>query len=85
MRKFLAILLIAVIACSTSEEDKDSFLETIKKWYLELENMGVIDAILNLLTTQGLPVAKEACCTYIPDACSICETLIKYIELELNY
>ena len=47
--------------------------------------MGVIDAVLNLLKTQGLPVAKEACCTYIPDACSICETLIKYIELELNY
>ena len=84
MRKFLAILLIAVIACSTSEED-DSFLETIKKWYLELEKLGVIDAILNLLTTQGLPVAKEACCKYIPDACNICETLVKYIELELNY
>ena len=80
MRKFLAILLIAVIACSTFEEDMNSIWDTIKEFYQKLKDMGVIDIIINLLKTKGLPAAKEACCQYIPSACSICEMIINLFK-----
>ena len=79
MRKFLAILLIAMIACSTFEEDMNGIWDTIKKWYQKLKDMGVIDIIINLLRTYGVPAAKQACCNYIPEACSICETILNFL------
>lgn len=79
MRKFLAILLIAIIACSTLEQDLNGWWDTIKEWYNKLKEMGVIDILLNLLRTYGVPAAKQACCNYLPAACSICEMILNLL------
>ncbi len=79
MRKFLAILLIAMIACSTFEDDMNGIWDTVKEWYQKLKDMGVIDIIVNLLRTYGVPAAKKACCQYLPAACSVCELILNLI------
>ena len=79
MKKFLAFLLIAIIACKTVKEMEDE--EPMK---------SVIDAIIkkmdkNILATIidakaiGLDAAERVCCTLLPDICSLCGLIVKHI------
>ena len=78
MKKFLAILLIAIIACTTVEQEQafQGFIDKVKELYNKLKEMGVIDALVNALRTYGKPIAKKICCEKLPDWCSLCDAVI---------
>ena len=71
MKKFLAVLLIAIVACETVEEFNlknwiDAIVETLK-------SLGIYD----LLVTYGKQYAINFCSNYFGK--SICETAINYL------
>ena len=73
MKKFLAILLIAIVACSTvsvvdegklPEDVKNALstvLKTLKKVVQFLKNSGYLDPVVKFLKSTGLVVPKELC------------------------
>ncbi len=77
MKKFLAILLIAIIACKTVKEMEDeepmkSIIDKIIKSYGKAILLPIIEA-----KKFGEIVAKQTCCTLIPDVCSLCDLIVK--------
>jgi len=82
MRKYLAFLLIAVIACSTFDEDMNSYWNTDKiiKYYQMLKDKGILDIIINILKNQGFSAAKQACCRYIKHYCEACQEILYIIK-----
>ena len=66
MKKFLAILLIAIIACETVQEF-DS-----EDWINPLESAGIYDLVLQKLINYGRQVAVNFCAQYLSR--STCES-----------
>ena len=70
MKKFLAILLIAIVACSTVPEENlpetiknrlDKLLKSFKKAVEALKDSGLLSKIGEFLKSLGLVVPKELC------------------------
>ena len=72
MKKFLAILLIAIVACSTVpvEEEKEQekvknvllkFLKPLKNVVQFLKDKGYWDQVVKFLKATGLVIPKDAC------------------------
>ena len=63
MKKFLVILLIAIVACTTvpTDEEKNKVLETLKKAAQLLKDNGYWDPLVKFLKATGLVVPKELC------------------------
>lgn len=82
MKKFLAILLIALVACNTVEEDilKTDWIMLILQIVSLIKEKGWKDGILEALKTYGLPAAKDLCCQYLPDYCGYCEAVIQFLK-----
>ncbi len=71
MKKFLAILLIAIVACEAVEEITlesliDTIIDQLKKW-------GVYDALIN----QGKKIALDFCKKYLDEG--LCQMGISYL------
>ena len=75
MKKFLAILLIAIIACSNVsviEEEEFDLEKTVQQIITELKNSGKWNEIMHLLKTVGKIAAYTLCKRYAPaSACKI--------------
>ena len=66
MKKFLAILLIAIVACETVEEFD------LQGWMEDLKNAGIFDLVKSKIISYGKQIAKNFCSNYLPSAiCSI--------------
>ena len=80
MKKFLAFLLIAIIACKTVKEMEDEELikGVIDKIIKSLDK-AILDPILQTLKTLGEKAAEKVCCTLVPDVCSLCGLIVKAI------
>ena len=79
MKKFLAFLLIAIIACKTVKEMEDeepmkSIIDTIIKSIDKAILLPIIEA-----KKFGEKVAEQTCCTLIPDVCSLCGLIVKHL------
>ena len=78
MKKFICILLIAIIACEVVEDDlllKESAVsleELIKK----IKNSGLAQQFKSLLKSGGKPAAAAACCAAFPVLCGLCATAV---------
>ncbi len=78
MKKFICILLIAIIACEVVEDDlllKESAVsleELIKK----IKNSGLVQKFKGLLKSGGKPAAAAACCVAFPALCGLCGTAV---------
>ena len=68
MKKFLAILLIAIVACETVEE---LHLEDVLDW---LRNSGILEAVKSQIINYGKKIAVDFCARYISR--SICQTAV---------
>ena len=68
MKKFLAILLIAIVACETVEE---LHLEDVLDW---LRNSGILEAVKKQIINYGKKIAVDFCAQYISR--SICQTAV---------
>ena len=87
MKKFLVLLLIAVIACAAIEQDLDlqSWLSkvwkklkgAVKKAWDWLTSNGIMDKIKSILWSTGKSAAIALCSTYFTP--SICSTIIGLI------
>ena len=82
MKKFLAILLIAIVACSEvsvieeEEFDLESFKGAIQNAIAWLKNHGLWDPILNLLKTAGKAAAYALCTNYVKsNVCNVINNL----------
>ncbi len=85
MKKFLAILLIALIVCETVEEeiDMNSLFKKIwkkikngfKKAWNWLKKKGILKIIWKVLKTAGKAAATALCSKFVEDA-SKCDTII---------
>ena len=68
MKKFLAILLIAIIVCEEAPDKSQSLPEiigdTLKEIYEALENIGAIEKMKKLLS-QGKKIVVGLCCTFV--------------------
>ena len=60
MKKFLAFLLIAMVACQ-AVEDMD-----LKDWIDWLKNSGIFDMVKNKLISAGKSLAVQLCSNYLP-------------------
>ena len=79
MKKFLAFLLIAIIACKTVKEMEDEelikgIIDIIKKISKE-----VLNSILQTLKTLGKKAAEKVCCSLVPDYCSFCGLIVEML------
>jgi hypothetical protein len=84
MKKFLVILLIAVIACEAVQQDIDleswigdlwdKLTGAVKKAWDWLNSSGVMDQIKSLLWSAGKAAAIALCSTYFTPA--VCSTVI---------
>ena len=73
MKKFLALLLIAIIACKAAEEiQEEELIKSVQKLYNLLKQLGVINIIKYILKNSGRSAAKNACCSYAPELCNYC-------------
>ena len=78
MKKFLAILLIAIVACE-AVEDVDLFGGVID-W---LKNAGIYDAVKNYIISASKSFAISFCSRYLPG--SICSAAVEAIASSLGY
>ena len=77
MKKFLVILLIAIIACKTVEEEAlEQIMNGVKELYNKLKADGTLGRIAEILKTVGKAAAEMACCTYAPEFCILCGALL---------
>ena len=79
MKKFLAFLLIAIVACTTVEDlTFESFWDKIKDWFKKavnwLKEIGVYDIIVNTLITLGKQAAIGLCSNFLSQ--DECESII---------
>ena len=82
MKKFLVLLLIAIIACKTAEEIEieEELIKSAQDLYNKLKKIsGAIDAIKRALKNSGKAAAKSLCCTYVPSMCSFCGTVLNML------
>ena len=59
MKKFLAILLIAIVACETAEEFD------LEGWMEDLKNAGIFDLVKSKIISFGKSVAINFCAGYL--------------------
>ncbi len=76
MKKFLAILLIAIVACEAVEEFNlkgwlDGIIEQLKKW-------GIYDALIS----KGKEFAINLCANYLDR--SLCEMAVNWLCSQLG-
>ena len=78
MKKFLAILLIAIVACSNvavieeEEFDLQGFFSKIKNAIKWLKDQGLYDTIISSLKTVGKTAAYALCQKFIKsDTCKL--------------
>ena len=78
MKKFLAILLIAIVACSNvsvveeEEFDLEKITGTVKEVVAWLKKNGLWDPLMNTLKTAGKVAAFAFCTRYAPaNVCSL--------------
>ena len=68
MKKFLAILLIAMIICKEAADKSETLPEiigdTLQEIYEALERLGIIDILRNMLD-QGKKIVVGLCCTFV--------------------
>ena len=79
MKKFLAFLLIAIVACTTVEDlDFDSWWDKIKDFFKKgwnwLKEHGVLDLVKDTLWKLGKEAAIALCSKWLDR--STCETVI---------
>ena len=79
MKKFLAFLLIAIIACKTVKEmeDEEPMKSIIDKIIKSLDK-AILGPIIEA-KKFGEKVAEQTCCTLIPDVCSLCGLIVKHL------
>ena len=71
MKKFLAILLIAIVACETAEEFD------LEWWMEDLKNAGIFDLVKSKIISFGKSVAINFCAGYLSR--SICTIAVNGI------
>ena len=71
MKKFLAILLIAIVACETVEEFD------LQGWIDELKRAGIFDMVKSKIISFGKSVAINFCAGYLSR--SICTIAVNGI------
>ncbi len=76
MKKFLAILLIAIVACEAVEEFNlkgffDGIIEQLKKW-------GIYD----MLIEKGKEFAKNLCVKYLGE--TVCDLVLTFLCNQLG-
>ena len=76
MKKFLAILLIAIVACEAVE---DLELNDILDW---LRNSGILDAVKSKLISAGKQIAINFCSGYLPR--NICSSAVNALASMLG-
>ena len=76
MKKFLAILLIAIVACEAVEEFD---LKGVVDWLI---NSGIYDAVKNYIISAGKSFAISFCSRYLPG--SICSAAVNAIASSLG-
>ena len=68
MKKFLAILLIAMIVCEEAEDKSETLQEiigdTLQEIYEALEKLGIIDLLRSILD-EGKKAVVKLCCTFL--------------------
>ena len=68
MKKFLAILLIAMVACDNApsllEALKDIIDYTLEQLYNSLKELGIIDKLREFIK-EGKKVFSDKCCEYV--------------------
>ena len=70
MKKFLALFLIAIVACEAVEEfDLENWISDAWNW---LKEKGILDAVKNIAVTAGKAAAIAYCSPYLsPPVCTI--------------
>ena len=76
MKKFLAILLIAIVACEAVEEFD---LKGVVDWLI---NSGIYDAVKNYIISACKSFAISFCSRYLPG--SICSAAVNAIASSLG-
>ena len=76
MKKFLAILLIAIVACEAVEEFD---LKGVVDWLI---NSGIYYAVKNYIISAGKSFAISFCSRYLPG--SICSAAVNAIASSLG-
>ena len=76
MKKFLAILLFAIVACEAVEEFD---LKGVVDWLI---NSGIYDAVKNYIISAGKSFAISFCSRYLPG--SICSAAVNAIASSLG-
>ena len=75
MKKFLAFLLIAIVACTTVEDHiLESFWDIVKQAWEWIQSSGVLDQLKQTLRNLGKEAAITLCSNWIER--SICEFVI---------
>ena len=84
MKKFLAFLLIAIIACKTVKEMEDEELikDILDKAIKRLKKIRLY--ILIEYKKFGDKAAEQVCCSMLPDICYLCGMYVKYLEKFIN-
>ena len=78
MKKFICILLIAIIACEVVEDDlllKES-AASLEELVNKIKNNGLVKKLRDLLKSGGKPAAAAACCVAFPALCGLCGTAV---------
>ena len=81
MKKFICILLIAIIACEVVEDDlllKESAV-SLEELVNKIKNNGLVKKLRDLLKSGGKPAAAAACCAAFPLLCGLCGTAVTMI------
>ena len=81
MKKFICILLIAIIACEVVEDDlllKESAV-SLEELVKKIKNNGLVKKLRDLLKSGGKPAAAACCCAAFPLLCGLCGTAVTMI------
>ena len=79
MKKFLAFLLIAIIACKTVKEMEDEEpMKTAIDTIIKIMDKKILATIIDAKAI-GLNAAEQVCCTLLPDICSLCRIIVKHL------
>ena len=77
MKKFLAFLLIAIIACKTVKEmEGEEPMKSMIDILIKSLDKAILAPIIEALKF-GEKAAEQVCCTVLPDICSLCGLIVK--------
>ena len=80
MKKFLVILLIAIIACKTAEDiETEELIKSAQDLYNKLKKISGAIANIKKALKSGVSAAKNLCCSYVPSLCSFCSAVLNML------